>query len=572
MIRSSIRNLAERITKLSVLLISLFAINSGCAETLEQIVGSRLLPGQAGFIPVVSPDPEEPDALICDPAITTSFGGGDGSDENPYRICSVDHWLHWASDSTSWNKVIQLESDIDFTDVSTLGAIGDPTTKFTGEFRGNGKKIHRLSLSGLPAGFGLIGDSEGNVKISNLTLENVSFTTANASRFGILIGRHHSGVLEIDQVSTKMTEIVTSGDLLSIGLVGSASQLSADGVIIEDYELRCTDGPNSMRVGALVGNVGREFIEPPTAGAALVVTNTQLIRLKVSCTEAGTNSDGTIGGLIGGADVEDVLLEFIQVDDFLIEHTNSATAGIGALAGGIGTYGSTRNVTIRDVHVSGTFTQRATYGGFIAGALVAGTGQILIERVTGSSDAERECGRWGCGGLFGRVSVNSGAFILRNAVSKADLYVRDGPIGGLIGTLTNLGGGTATIEDSYANGNFRSNDTLSGTARLGGLVASIFNGPVQISRSYYSGTLSFAGDTPSRGCLVGWPGTGGAVTATDATWDSTLCTDNAFNSGAVAGASGRTTSALQTDTAFSNWLTPPWIFTSGQNPKLNIEP
>ena len=63
-------------------------------------------------------EPELPNVpivpLTCDRSITTGYGGGSGTAIDPYTICSVEHWSHLGSDTSSWGKNFKLYSDIDF--------------------------------------------------------------------------------------------------------------------------------------------------------------------------------------------------------------------------------------------------------------------------------------------------------------------------------------------------------------------------------------------------------------------------------------------------------------------------
>lgn len=540
-----------------------------CTETLERWVGVR---SQSGNLGAPSPSPAPADPVVppsCDSTRVGQFGGGLGTSLDPFRICSVAQWTHWTESPSEWDKVIQLEDDLDFSALTSIDPVGNSTTRFTGELRGNQKKISGLNLASIPLGFGLFGQSEGNVRISELTLEDFEFTSG-VGTFGVLIGQHFSGSLEFSQVTVKNLRVGMNTNLNStgFGLVASASSLTASEVEFDGFIFTCPPGGRDLRsFGSLVGVVGSDV------SATLEVSSVTVRGFHLDCGD-GT-SGGGIGVLVGTAVTGSVEVDSVSIQNFILDHWHSNPAGIGGLIGGIGNFlVRPTSVSISNVEVSGSFPKRSNYGGMIVGDVTL-EGPMEVDRVRAISSSERQGGRSVIGGLIGDIfAFENGEdieIVIRNSFSQSDLYVLDAPAGGLIGAINT--DGTVEIIDSYATGNIRSNDTFIGSADLAGLVAVIQSGTLRFVRSYYSGAITYTGDIPmSRGCLLGRLVLGATVSAEDATWNSDECLSNATQSGALIGAVGRASADFQAATPFPNWLSPPWIFTAGQNPQLSFTP
>ncbi len=129
----------------------------------------------------------------------TAPASGDGSSGNPYQIATLNN-LNWiAQNSGSWGNYFTQTADIDASTSSTwqLGAgfspIGNATTKFTGNYDGNGYKVMNLSVNRPSTDYiGLFGLVDGSGVINSLGV-----TGANVSGHegvGALVGMNYGTV------------------------------------------------------------------------------------------------------------------------------------------------------------------------------------------------------------------------------------------------------------------------------------------------------------------------------------------------------------------------------------------
>ena len=74
------------------------------------------------------------------PAWGQTFGGGDGTETNPYLISNADHWLTLVGQvnhGTSYSGVFFKQT----ADISITSGVGNETHAFSGTFDGNGYTI-----------------------------------------------------------------------------------------------------------------------------------------------------------------------------------------------------------------------------------------------------------------------------------------------------------------------------------------------------------------------------------------------------------------------------------------------
>lgn len=122
-----------------------------------------------------------------------AFGGGDGSQGNPYIISSIEQLNELSTNVNNGNsyssKYFRLDVDIDNSGKTfmTIGNTANGNANFAGIFDGNGKKISNISGSK-----GLFRNLKGTVK--NLTVENfVSNGTSSDFNVGAIAGTTLSG-------------------------------------------------------------------------------------------------------------------------------------------------------------------------------------------------------------------------------------------------------------------------------------------------------------------------------------------------------------------------------------------
>ena len=183
----------------------------------------------------------------CDPD-SGHFGGGDGSDNEPYLICSPDHLVHLGGNPEYYGDSFVLASNINMDGVPFNDVIGEwhpfeETTPFVGNFSGLSYTIENLSISisGMEnEGTGLFGYIGEGGRIEDIRLTDV-FIEAEGVAVGGLAGRNEGEIINCHA----SVDIEAGGSVG--GLVGrnhgEIHRSSSDGTISGDR----------IAIGGLVG-------------------------------------------------------------------------------------------------------------------------------------------------------------------------------------------------------------------------------------------------------------------------------------------------------------------------------
>jgi len=180
------------------------------------------------------------------------YGGGNGTEANPYLIRTSCQMNAIGADSNDWDKHFKLMADIDLSAYTgtSFNIIGSSSNPFTGVFDGNDHEILNLKYESVASVdyFGMFGFIEGNnAEIRNLGLAGADVNLPNGGDFGgvgVLVGRLKRGTVSQCYASdcrVRARELVGS-------LVGSNY-----GVIERCYSSAEVLGGNDESVGALVG-------------------------------------------------------------------------------------------------------------------------------------------------------------------------------------------------------------------------------------------------------------------------------------------------------------------------------
>jgi hypothetical protein len=182
--------------------------------------------------------------------VQAKYGGGNGTAEDPYLICTAEQMNSIGEDPNDWDKHFKLMADIDLSGFpgkkfSIIGAESNPP--FTGVFDGNGHKISNFTYSctkGLYIGiFGYVDGS--NAEIKNLGLIDPNIDTGTGDWVGSLAGRLENGIISNCYVKSGSV----SGEYRVGGLVGLSG-----GTITDCYATANVSG--YQRVGGLAGDMG----------------------------------------------------------------------------------------------------------------------------------------------------------------------------------------------------------------------------------------------------------------------------------------------------------------------------
>ena len=519
-------------------------INIGLV-TSYQFTGVSLTPGETYYLNLRAVDSagnassvaqgDGFQVLACNSSLTNDFGGGDGTLASPYRICSLSQWNHFANTSSSWDKYIKLESDLDFTGIvyADFKSIGNITTAFTGNFDGNNLTIKNITLNGTANNIALFLNTNGNATIKNLNLLDINLTSTG-SLSGLVFTHGSTGTLTLDHISMiNLTFSKTGGGLVHTSngpLV--AQNISMNNVLIGG--------------GAYGGGIAGRIYENATF-SDISISN-------ITCNSSGNHKGAVLGNKASTATTKTITFQNINL-------TNMAISGLNSYKGGLAGSIYDANVTALNCNTAGSIDGSSFMGGLVGymeiGSSIGSTLDISQSSFNGTMDSSGSAG-----GLVGIAAISS--LTISNSFSKGSIDVWGSTGGGLVGQITTSS--PSTISNSYSQTVLT--DTHPTTGLVGGIVGTLDSSTVNIDKSYFSGSLI----SPwNRGCAVGSISTG-SLTLTNVYYDSTRCTANTLSTGAHAGGTGLATGSFQTATPFTNWLIAAWTFASGVDPKLIWEP
>ena len=312
---------------------------SGCAKQL--LLSAEIASATS---PATSPATSTQDTVIlgvCN-AAGIPFGGGSGTSESPYLICSVTQLGNVGSHLSNYFN-LQANLDLKNASLTPIGSLGSP---FTGTFNGNGYTLSNWNYSASISDYiGLFARTNG-ATIENLTLS--SFTvTATGSTMG-------AGALVGSAKGTTLSKCSVTGSTIS----------------------------GNAEIGGLVGLIRNSTI-----------TNSAAIQVSVIGTQSGTqNSSATLGGLVG------------LLNSSTINHSYSTgvvrTANAGSDLGGLVGY-SQAGVTISESYSTCTVSGQLNGSSMFVGGLVGCVFGGAPNAISNSYATGTITGGEGVGGLVG---------------------------------------------------------------------------------------------------------------------------------------------------------------------------
>jgi len=220
---------------------------------------------------------------------------GDGTDEHPYQIATLDN-LYWLSQTSSvWNKHFKQVDDIDASATPDWdgGAgflpIGTEAVCFLGFYDGGGYKITNLSINRLSTtGVGLFGFLGNLGRIENVSMENVVIKGANCS--GSIVG-HNMGTIVNSDATGSITGSYYTGGITGFNNVGT---------IVNCYTSCTINGAHHVGgfVGYNSGNIKESQAEGNVVGSYYVggFVGTTELSGNISKSYAKGNVTGTCAG------------------------------------------------------------------------------------------------------------------------------------------------------------------------------------------------------------------------------------------------------------------------------------
>ncbi len=203
------------------------------------------------------------------------YGGGDGTDENPYQLWTAEHLNAMADTPADYDKSFILMADIDLADFVYDRAViapdldtdvwGPQGPRFSGTLEGNGFTIDNLTILNRDAHYvALIGAAKPGAVVRNLHLNNVNI--AGDVAVSGLVGDNF-GRVEHCSVTGRV-----EGRHSVAGLVGFNNK----GGVISDSQavvLLTTSRKNAGSIGGLVGGNNHAEIRRSNATCTIVLNH-----------------------------------------------------------------------------------------------------------------------------------------------------------------------------------------------------------------------------------------------------------------------------------------------------------
>jgi len=194
----------------------------------------------------------------CDP-IETPFGGGSGTDTDPYLICSTAQMAH-----SLQGDHYQLVSDLDYS-----GVAFSPMHGAGGTFDGQGHVIKNVTYDGRGTGTDAAFFFQiGAATVSHLIFDHISIKACGACKSAIVAAYANS--MTFDDIQVTNSSLTPGGGTENGGIIG----YSVNSNVLHSFtSFTFTPGD----VGALVGvNYGGVDHSDSSASARLVYANENL--------------------------------------------------------------------------------------------------------------------------------------------------------------------------------------------------------------------------------------------------------------------------------------------------------
>lgn len=422
-------------------------------------------------------------------AIAQTFGGGSGTQTDPYLISTVEQLQQIQPSRMGMVEGVyfRLENDLDLTDV-----VWDPIQGFVAHFDGNGKTISNLYIGSGNSGVGLFSSANTPGEIKNLTLRDANVVAGNWS--GVLVGTNGNWQKDGATISGCKVYNVTISGGDCVGVIAGVCTGDIDGCEVYNGNVTATGNSGT---GGIVGRC-------ESTGAHYIA----------NCVYQGTVSGQQwVGGIVGFSQFNDGNVKAISNNAFYgkVSATGESAAGIVAYQQG------QSNVTIANNMAIGEATA-GSGAALLAGNPIDGKidGNFAIGTVTQTGDftwsgginatqyqMTKNCyfsgeatGATHCGAITGRpwgaVSHcvwNKDLMAFGLGEWQTDNYVSDGRIKGL------------TTEEMMASLDNYIFEDMSKWQIIEGKTFAFFanqTAPVEVSMAYLNyAEGSYVGDTPA---------------------------------------------------------------------------
>jgi len=385
-------------------------------------------------------------ALLAATVAEAKYGGGSGTEQDPYLIYTSEQMNTIGANQDDWGKHFRLMADIDLsaytgTQFNIIGRYfdsNDPRNKpFYGVFDGNNKRISNFTWTSYDINYvGLFGYLGGPGQIKNLGMENVNVKAGNGDDVGGLVGYNYSGTI---------TNCYSTGKVLGTDDVGGLVGETLGGSLTDCYSASRVWGVDC--VGGLVGeNWGSTITDCYSTG--------------------GVSGTEYVGGLVGK--------NWWTTTGIAHCYSTGSVSAADRRVGGL--VGDNYHSTITYCYSTGSVSGEIQVGGLV--------GENYSAMITDCYSTGSVSAGWNDGG--GLVGYNGYDSVITDCYSTGNVTGHYSAVGGLVGQ------NVSTIIDCYSIG------SVSGTTDVGGLVGLDSGG--QIWDSFWdkqtSGQLTSAGGIP----------------------------------------------------------------------------
>ena len=455
---------------------------------------------------------------LCNPDYAGDFGGGDGSADSPFLICSSQHLNEIGDDF--WMSHFELSDDIDF-EQGAMSPIARADLPFNGVFDGKGYEISNFTIDLDENNIGMFRAVGTNGEVRDVVLRDVDIN--GNTHVGALVGFNRGAIVDVEAHGV-VSGVSTVGGL--IGLNEHSAHLSNTST---DTAIHTT-----QTAGGLVGlNAASATISNSTAHGDLLTDALDIGGI------AGINA-GTIESSDANGDIETALYR--------------AGGLVGNNAGAIAQSSAHGNVSGGGDHIGGLVGLNAGSIGLstasgdvdggdhnVGGLVGLNSGPVAQSAASGNVEgAEHHVG-----GLIGH---NGNNIDVNQTAATGDVTGGGSHVGGLIGI--NQG----NLYDSYATGD------VSGGTNVGGLVGyhwrtDSWGGNRDIARCHSIGSVSGGNNV---GGLVG-DRHGGCWSCSTANVSRSYWDTQTSGQSSSDGGSGLETGEFSSTDEFSTWnFDDPW--------------
>ena len=212
------------------------------------------------------------------------FGGGDGTELNPYLVEDAqDLWAVRGNLSAHYKQIYNIDLNV-FNEDGGWTPIGTTSTPFTGTYDGSGFEIRNLWVAGKESAslFGRV----NNAKIKNILLLNVLVVSSSSGGMGGLIAIAQN--MEEDSIYNCHVKGIINESVQSIFRIGGiVGQCYSDFNAINKCSFEgAIYGGNSSYTGGIVGEARTSIKNSYAKG-------------KIEISYSGSSTPDRIGGVIG---------------------------------------------------------------------------------------------------------------------------------------------------------------------------------------------------------------------------------------------------------------------------------